>query len=594
MAMSLRPRKIFLVALFALAGELLALLAAPAEDVSPALTWYDTLGFPNCRDLPYVRVATGSSISSGNQPPENRFVEGFLLKEEPGAFTVFLCSVSDFQDRFALDEPYAPLTVQRFLRKPDGPAHKRVDYQVLDFLHVAEQVLARVSEIARGPEDFPAREKTLAQRYPGLGGSCNLQWGSPLSHRARIFAFARACQQKGLGATAARLFDISAEIPEEQTGQRDPAGLRDALQQQIGEAVYARAEESFGNPRVSLEEQLQIYASFATRFPASKQVAATEEAATLLRKMIADEAAHHPKPLAEMTPDEQAAENIYQLRHLGDGLWVMRPRYPFLSLEDRTGKETITPVHRLFDLDQAAVPRLIAALDDRSFTRCMESHFMGPGRPAVMRVADVAQRILEHMSGRNFYGGKSSDGQPTKATTRQQAEAWWKEVQGKGEKQTLIAATSVGGADGLRAARTLAEKFPEAALPAIAAGIRASREEGYRGEYVEVAGKIPGDQALAFLRAQLTPEHGAYSHAYAAEALLARGQAGAAVPAMIETWRRLQARLPRDEGDAFPKSVPSSAFSPAAAMCAPSRPWPKREHRRRRPFGWPWWRHSRI
>jgi hypothetical protein len=547
--MSLRTWNIFISGLVALAHCFFACPRARAADVSEASTWYDTLGFPDVRDLPYVRVATGSFIIIGKQPPKNRFVEGFLAGEEPGAFTVFLCSVSDFQDRFEDNEPYTPLVVKRFVRKSDGPAHQRVEYEVLDFQKIAADVLARVRDIAEGPEDFQARQHLYADRYPGLRAPYNLEWGRHLSHRARIFAFARACQQKGLVDTASALFDISANIPDEQTGKRNPAKLRDALQQQIGEAVWVRAEESFGNPAISLEELLKTYQPFAARFPASSRVAYTEEATRLLRQMITEEAAHHPKPLEEMTPAEQVAENIYQLRHVGSGLWVQRPRYPFMAYQDR--KETITPVHRLFDLGNVAVPQLITALDDRHFTRSMEERFNGFAEPHVMRVSDFAQRILEHMSGRSFYAGKSSDGKPAKATTRQQAEAWWKEVQSKGEKQSLVEAACAGGSAGLMAARTLAEKFPEDALPAIEAGIRASREDGYRGEYVEVAGKLPGDLSLAFLLAQLTPDHGVYSQSYAAEALLARGQSVAAVPAMIAAWGRIQARLPRNEGDAF-------------------------------------------
>ena len=141
------------------------------------------------------------------------------------------------------------------------------------------------------------------------------------------------------------------------------------------------------------------------------------------------------------------------------------------------------------------------------------------------------------MSGRNFYPRKTDDGRLIDGTTRQQAEAWWVEVQSKGEKKLLIETASAGGDPGYKAARKLVSKYPDAALDAIEAGARASAEEGTRAQFVEVAGLIPGDEALIFLRSQLAPGTGVYSQVEAAKALLARGEPEA-VPAMIATWGR--------------------------------------------------------
>ncbi|MEP6667534.1 MAG: hypothetical protein ABJF10_00190 [Chthoniobacter sp.] len=552
--MCYRHRPTLLIALAALATCSIAAPAARADGVSDAVAWYDTLGYPDAKTLPYVRVATGLYTIRGNRPPENRFVEGFLTGEEPeGGFTVFVCSVSDFQDGFGMSEPYPPLTTVRFVRKTDVPIHQRVDYEVLDFPKVAADVLARVRDVASGPQDYKAREDTFSARYPGLRGSFDLQWGSPLSHRARIFAFARACQQKGLADTAAALFDACANIPDEQTGKINPALLRDALQQQIGEELLNRTEAEFGRPAISLAELLKRYEPFAARFPASPRVAYAQEAADLLRKMIAEEAAHHPKPLDQMSPAEQVAENIYQLRNLGSAYWVMNEKYPLMATQRHGAKviTIITPVHRLVDLGPVAVPQLIEALDDRRFTRFIEPRFNSLGRETVNRVGNVAQRILEFMSGRSFYQRRTDAGKPIGKTTRQIAEDWWAEVQGKGEKEVLIKAAATGDQAGCAAARKLVEKYPDAAIDAIEAGIRASTREGYRGEFVEVAGKLPGDMPLAFLKSKLAPSNGLYSQVHAAEALFKGGHPKEAVPAMIEAWRKIQPRLSTDEADAY-------------------------------------------
>jgi hypothetical protein len=246
-----------------------------------------------------------------------------------------------------------------------------------------------------------------------------------------------------------------------------------------------------------------------------------------------------------MSPADQVAENIYQLRNLRliFAYWTdgSSSQYPVFPVDVRDSRDVPTPVHRLIDLGNAAVPQLIDALDDRTFTRTMVPSFNGRDLPHAMRVSDFARNILEFMSGR-IPGGKM---------TREQAEAWWADVQSKGEseKQQLIDRAVVGGGTGsLNAAHKLVEKYPDAAIDAIAAGIRTTSNEGVRGAYVEIAGTLPGDASLAFLRSKLTPDVGVPSQIAAARALFARGQPEA-LPAMIDAWRGIQSRLPIDGWD---------------------------------------------
>ena len=106
------------------------------------------------------------------------------------------------------------------------------------------------------------------------------------------------------------MLEIAANIPDEQTGKVQPQRLREALQRQIGAAVLNRAEAEFGNAATSWTDLLQTYESFGARYPASPKVAYAREAAELLRKMIAEDAQHQPKPLEQMSPAEQVAENF--------------------------------------------------------------------------------------------------------------------------------------------------------------------------------------------------------------------------------------------------------------------------------------------
>jgi hypothetical protein len=157
---------------------------------------------------------------------------------------------------------------------------------------------------------------------------------------------------------------------------------------------------------------------------------------------------------------------------------------------------------------------------------------------------------METMSGRNFYAARNDSGKLVNGTSREQAEAWWRELQEKGERAQLIETTSRGDEEGTEAARKLVAKYPDAAIPAIEAGIAASTHEGTRGSYVEIAGGLPGTLPLAFLRGKLGPATGVYSRVQAAEALFARGQPGT-VPAVVQAWESIQPRLKGDQKDAY-------------------------------------------
>jgi len=513
-----------------------------AAPIVEAVAWYDTLGYPDVKNLPYVRVATGLGHKMGNQPWENSFVEGFLVSEDTASFTVFVCSVSESPSPGPeMFEPYAPLTTVRLVRKMDGPVEKQVNYEALDLKKVSAGALERLLQ-RNADKSFPE----------GAGARVAMSGGQPVPHRARIFALGRACVQKGLTDTGAALMEFAANIPDFRTGKAPV--LREALQRDIGEVVLIQAEKDCAYPKIAWTEMLKVYDHFETRFPASPRIAYAQEAAEVLRKMIAEEAAHHPKPLEQMAPTEQVAENIYQLRNLAEAMWDVSGKYPLVVYDSEANKEVITPVHRLVDLGNVAVPQLIEALDDRRFTRCEEQDWHGVTPPKILRVSDVAQRILEHMSGRNFWQKRAEGGKKVGPNTREQAEAWWAEVRGKGQKQVWIEAASQGDSPGCEAARKLVEKYPEVALAAIEVAVRACKSDALRGEYVEIAGKLPGDTSVAFLKTQLESGQGLYARTHAAEALHAKEQPAVkadAVSAMVEAWRKIQPRLQGNKGDAY-------------------------------------------
>ena len=167
----------------------------PAQ-TSDALAWYDTLGFPDATNLPYVRVSTGRWTQSGNQPRENRFVEGFLVGEESKAFSVFICYVPDYRTLRYMGDAATALTTVRFVRKPDGPAYSRVEYQVLELEKAASETLQRGRDQVAKPDSF-----------------FSLDWRNrALGYQTRVFALGRACLQNGLSDTGLALMNFAGNV----------------------------------------------------------------------------------------------------------------------------------------------------------------------------------------------------------------------------------------------------------------------------------------------------------------------------------------------------------------------------------------------
>lgn len=117
------PRMRHLLGVLALLSALLLRVsAALPTELAEAVSWYDTLGYPNTTELPYVRVTRDAVFKRGENPPQRIMAEGFLVHEDPEGFTVFICGVSDFGRPLWLPAPYSALTTRRFLRKPDASA----------------------------------------------------------------------------------------------------------------------------------------------------------------------------------------------------------------------------------------------------------------------------------------------------------------------------------------------------------------------------------------------------------------------------------------------------------------------------------------
>lgn len=403
---------------------------------SEMLAWFDTLGMPDVSGKPYVRVDTGRWFTWSGQsgaPRQYQSVEGFLLDEDEDSFTVFISGVREFRSPDGAnyvsplgesDTRFAPLRTARFEREfeyADETSH--ASYQVFDLdLHAAEL-------IERVRQQTLVKEERINDLFSPLGNP---------APGAQVVAFAHALRQAGREPQGDELLQvfIRACLAEGRDGWWQNPLAR--LQETLGWSYVDWAETDIVDGIVPRARLIDIHARFRSLFPPgdtgiNQARDYMQRSVAILERMAAEEAAHVARPLASLTPAEQATELIYQLRDLQLVVSyrlvgpVGTPRYPFHPFEPKDDSEK-TPVHRLIDLGDAAVPALIEALGDESFTRTAHGSIHSyPTR--AMRVNEFALSILEYVAGERFPREYDPEGHAI-ARLRPDVEEWWAERQG--------------------------------------------------------------------------------------------------------------------------------------------------------------------
>jgi hypothetical protein len=266
------------------------------------------------------------------------------------------------------------------------------------------------------------------------------------------------------------------------------------------------------------------------------------------------------KALAAMTPAQKAGYWLYHLRDLAVGQWSdpgtcrVLDELGFGNLEGEKAKPNAAV--ELKKLGMAAVPQLIAHLDDARPTRC-KGHWRSywPDGHYLLRYGDCCQQIFESITGHSIssatYPIQDGKGKECKA----KAEGWWQEYQKKGEKQVLIEGTSAGDRDSPELAKRLAAKYPDAALAPIIQGAGASKDGWTRASLVSTANQLKDQKVVAFLKDELD---GPFldSRVRAGAALATRGDP-AGIKGLLHEWKQLLAKNvdPRDHSWAIDELV---------------------------------------
>ncbi|MCR9243533.1 MAG: hypothetical protein NXI31_00770 [bacterium] len=463
----------------------------PDSEFNEAVTWFDNLGYPAVGDQPFVRIATGRWSQHGNEPKQNTFLAGFLLSDDGREFRVLTVD----------------LKTEKFERTAKGtPEHERVGFVVESLRAHCRARLARL----RAQNDPPDRFRSLTYG-PGHG---------PGTH---LFVLAWACEKLGDDELALELAGFARSQQDERT-----ASLQDGLAADLSHVAMWQLIVDFGDPERPLTDLLSDCQRLLSRFPDSAQVERARTTRDLLAQMLREE--RERAPLAVDAADAaELADLVFRLREQNGHQWSQPGACDVFA--DPRGDDS--PAARIVARGYQALPALLPAFDDDSFTRCVGFHRNFYFSHRVLRVRDVAAAI-----------GRRITGEP--CGSRADAEKLWQAYQNKGERTILIESAAQGSAVHLE---RLLERYPADVRPAARKALAGGLDDHARRSLVAVLAGVPGAEASALLRAELAKAAGA--RATAARALFLRGDRAVAVDAMIELWNSGAARSAAEPLAAF-------------------------------------------
>jgi hypothetical protein len=502
----------------------LAKSAEPAAERVKLFEWFSTLGFPDVKHARFVRYPLSFDQPEG-APARVRFAHGFLLGESKDAWTVLTCDLKQ----------------QQVPKKPWFQPNRPADWacQREDLGAFANAMLA-----------LHARSKSDDDSDFGY-------WRH--SKTTGLFFLGWACSRQGIDGPAAKLFEIVTDLRDRNLGL--PPGSA-TLQRRIAadlaheEFIAAQGGLCRDEPREQILTRLEL---IPKRFPGLETVDWAREMARILRPMVREDGEHakqeqRNKPFAERSRKEQIAELIFELRDQHGESFSLRDREDIFA-GNSFGK---SPAHRLFKIGYEAVPQLIEALSDERFSRTVDFHggWKEPRlsvRYHVLTVGDCALQILERLSDREFF--KQSDSfmseSPKRiAAVKKAALQWYKELEPelkrKGERQVLIDGMQSADWASTQLAEPLLAKYPEVAMPALAAAARKATDKHVMLQFVQLMDRTAGKELIPTLLDELKTSPSLDERITVAMLLLKHQRLDGVAP-LIQEWKQSSTRsVPND------------------------------------------------
>lgn len=367
-----------------------------APGLARARAWFESLGYPDVRRLPFVRVWTGSYFSQSDRGGESRRVEllpelGWLTAEEGATFRVFTTE----------------LRVERFLRRdvPDRPEN-RVGYDRIDLAETVRDGLAALARLTETEKTRPFGEPPPSPMWREADPFGDTTMMPP--YRFKGFVLACACAQTGREDLALALWRrLAAEAP---WPPKPTWTVLDDLKLAIGYVAHETLVLDLNLNEGSWADRLAAHRRWLERFPGHPDADEVRAEIAALEKNVRVEEARARRPAKAwdtLSPAERADELVDRLVD------------PFAFLIERLDGDTLAGqghavpaaetwiLPRLISLGADAVPRLIEALSDDRWTRSVSlangvMHGGERERFYVERVADLALVALGAITGQDF------------------------------------------------------------------------------------------------------------------------------------------------------------------------------------------------
>ena len=490
-------------------------IAQPASLTPQAVKdfeWFSTLGFPDPKGCPLVRVDTGGSGQSGDEPSKEEYEDAFLLATNAAGFRVLTLD--------AFDRTYAQTNAKASGKiSPPPVLHggglfvERIGFDVLEPSNEGTEVLGALQN--------PRKNDDLWWRF-----------GRLLNDRTAVFVLAWGCWQNGCDSEAQQLY--------EQVQKMTAPGNN--LGNEFAGKMYLRAFIGLGDADIPRPQILAEFQSFISNYADSEYVELAKKNADMLRRMISEDEVHEKfaqTNSAQLPVEQRVSELIFQLRNQ-TGFQSSNPGRcsVFYELHGSTN----TPAHQLARLGYAAVPQLIAALDDPTPSHAMAGWVINTrSLDNFLIVGDCAEQVLEHIAGKNFLNNQlaaSMSNTNQLAATRIAVESWWDVAKVQGEKENLILGIIHPTRDTPTQARMLCEHYPEVAVATLIQGAETTTDSWVRSWLMDDVSKFDDPRVVDFLYREMTNAPDLEDRVRAANDLPDREKAQA-IRTMIKEWENL-------------------------------------------------------
>ena len=489
-----------------------------SSEAQACFAWFRSLGHPDLRSAEWVEAVVKSPISG-----DQTMVPAFLLGEDAESLTI-------------LPLDLAPRVLLR-----NGPLR----WEKKSFLD-------RAAKLEEEALLSPTEPWEISNARPDFR----------MGTAARTFLMAYACWAKGYPEQAQRLFDTAQKIPSFFRRPSETGHFRKVIEAELAHAATWAAVLDFGEAgdtwdgqkpeSPSRAELLQKFQDIEKKFPNNPHAELVKNHVANLRPMVDEDRNRPPLAhdgIARLPIDQQVDEWIFQLRDQ-TGRQITQPGScdVFDSLLVQTGT---SPAHELEKIGFAAVPKLLAVLDDerpsRSVTFGRRQFFSH--RP--LTIGECAKQVLNRIARRIFPSSAvCSDPEDRRRYTaryRDEVTAWWNEAKESGETADLEKFVRSGAEFPYTAIERLRQLDPVACEQAVLAGARASGGERW---YLEALCHPDTPARRAVLQELMHTAPTLSSRALAATRLRQKFDESASA-AMLEEWKKRPLQDPPTDTEGF-------------------------------------------